>query len=263
MYNPEQLINAALKFLEKRFDLLGFKITTALEKLSSNIKGTQETQNRILNTMAAQFEQATKRIEKPKVIVEVDTDAIAKAVNKLSSEVTTILGRDTSLNLEPLLNEIKAVRMTLNENKPKDFPIDALDVVFKGLKPKESVRFDDTQMKGLMAALTNRGTSVSGDVMAARSASVFNVAMAAANTEYSFTFPANTVAYELRLRATDYPVLVALSTGKLPTSGDGLAYFTVPSYFIEKTPGLDWSGKKIYLQTETTSQVVEVICYTA
>ena len=92
---------------------------------------------------------------------------------------------------------------------------------------------------------------------------VANLSMPAVNTEYTYTLPANTVQYKIKMRADDVPFLLATTTGKLPTSGDGSAYMTIAAYYTESTAGLDLSGKTLYLQTASVSQVAEIIVYTA
>lgn len=265
MNGLEKIINAALKFLEKRLELLGFKITTSVDKLATSFKGSQELQSRTLTTMAAQFDAATKRMTNPEFDVQVDLDPLLgelREMAKVLRELVAKEGPETETSNRLLMMILEAVKSNQPEKLGKKF--DALDVVFKGLKPKESTKFDDAQMKGLMAALTgSRGVSPGGGVLAARSAELYNVSLVTANTQYSFTFPANTVSYAIRLRSTDIPVLAALASGKFPVSGDGTAYFTIPAYFIEKTAGMDWSGKILYLQADTATQVAEIICYTA
>lgn len=260
------IINAALKFLEKRIAGAALSVSKPIERLAGILEKQSDAQGRALAKLGAQFEAATARMEKPTFDVNVDMKPLLAELKDIQIGMERIAAKKGP-DLSVAEGYLKLILTAIQENSPKDFPIDAMDAVFKGLKPKDSVKFDDSQMKGLMAALTSsRGggsISVGGDVLAARNVDVDNVTMASANTEYSYTFPANTVGFELRLRADDVALLVAYTTGKLPTSGDGAAYLTVPSYFIEKTAGLDWSGKTIYVQTASASQVLEVIVYTA
>lgn len=259
------IVNAALKFLEKRIASAALTVSKPIEKLAGTLEKNSDTQSRSLARLEKAFESATKRMEKPSFDVNVDMDPLLAELKNIQ-QLMGVLAEKKGPDLKIAEGYLKLILSAIKENSPKEFPIDAMDAVFGKLKPKDSVKFDDKQMQGLMAALTGgRGNSmtVGGGVLAARTVAVDNVAMATADTEYSYTFPANTVGFELRLRADDVPLLVAYETGKLPTSGDGLAYLTVPAYFIEKTAGLDWSGKTIYVQAGTASQTLEVITYTA
>lgn len=260
----KKILNIFFTALNSHVDRGALAVVKAVDTLGKSVDKSSESQSRAIGRLEKQFEAATARMEKPTFDVNVDMDPLLAELRDIQAAMVKVAGKKGP-DLSVAEGYLKMILGAIKENSPKDFPIDAMDAVFGKLKPKDSVKFDDTQMKGLMAALTNSGNSmaVGGGVLAARNVDVDNVTMASANTEYSYTFPANTVGFELRLRADDVPLLVAYTTGKLPTSGDGLAYLTVPAYFIEKTAGLDWSGKTIYVQTGSASQTLEVITYTA
>lgn len=263
----KSIVNAALKFLEKRILSAAVMVSKPIEKLAGTIETNSDKQSRDLARLGAQFEAVAKRMEKPTFDVAVDLKPLLSELKDIQRSMERIVAKKGP-DLSVAEGYLKLILSAIQENAPEKIgeKIDAMDAVFKGLKPKDSVKFDEKQMQGLMSALTNgsrNSMAVGGGVLAARNVDVDNVSMAAADTEYSYTFPANTVGFELRLRADDVPLLVAYTTGKLPTSGDGLAYLTVPAYFIEKTAGLDWSGKTIYVQTGSASQTLEVITYTA
>lgn len=191
---------------------------------------------------------ASIKESRPKEPKPTDMTPVVRAVGELKAAVQdliTVVGKTNSNDgMAQLIATMKALKIEV---------------------PK-TIKIDGDQFR----ELRNVGNTGGGMVVAtgasalqARTAQVANVAMATANTEYSYTFPANTVGFELRVRDTDVPLLIAYETGKLPTSGDGSAYFTVPAYFVEKTPGIEWSGSTIYVQTGSASQVLEVISYTA
>jgi len=256
------IVNAALKFLEKRISGAASMVTNSVDQLGGTLEKQAAQQSRSMARLEAQFAAATKRMEKPTFDVAVDLEPLLAELRDIQAEMSKLQAPD----LSTAEGYLKLILTAIERNAPEKIghKIDAMDAVFKGLKPKDTVKFDDKQMQGLMAALTNKGgMNVGSGELLARSVTVTNVAMATANTEYSYTFPANTVGFELRLRADDVPLLVSYEAGKLPTSGDGSAYFTVPAYFIEKTAGIDWSGKTIYVQSGSASQVLEVIVYTA
>lgn len=185
---------------------------------------------------------AAVRESKPAESKPIDLSPVTTMLRELKTAVIDLAGAVNRTSSLEAIRELQGTMRSLRLEVPK------------------TVKIDDTQFR----ALSNvGGGAIAGGALGARSASVTNVAMTSANTQYTHIFPANTVAFELRVRSTDVPLLVAYETGKLPTSGDGSAYFTVPAYFVEKTPGLDWSGKTIYVQTASADQVLEVINYTA
>lgn len=191
--------------------------------------------------------------------VSVDTVSLEKELKELSRSVKafTKLTLDTK-NLEALLKLILEAQKAQDLSKLSD-GLTALREDIKGIKTYDTVKIDPNNLRLLSGAMS--GITTTGGVLAARNVTLANVSMDTANTQYSYTFPARTVEFQLRIRDDSTPLLVAYTTGKLPTSGDGAAYFTVPAYFIEKNTGLDWGGKTIYLQTASASMVCEVISY--
>lgn len=183
---------------------------------------------------------------KPKEAKPVDMSPVTRSLGELKAALSdlssTVRASDNKSTLNELLAAIKALKLTV----------------------PSTVKLDEQQFRALRSSGSST-TVVSGgsEQLSARNITVANVALSTANTEGSYTFPSNTVGFELRTRDTDVPLLVAYTTGKLPISGDGLAYFTVPAYFIEKTVGLDWSGKTIFFQTGSASQTVEILVYHA
>ncbi len=262
----KSIINAALKFLEKRILSAATTVTKSIDGLRGTIATNSEAERKEMQKFGGHLKALSERIENPKFDVNVDMGEVVECLGEMKNIL--LFMNEKSVDLSTVEQLLGALIETFKQGHPDAFAekIDALDAVFKGIKIPETIGFDPKQMKGLMTALTNAGggsITTGGGVLAARNVDVDNVAMTDANTQYSYTFPANTVGFELRLRADDVPLLVAYTTGKLPTSGDGLAYLTVPAYFIEKTAGLDWSGKTIYVQTGSASQTLEVITYTA
>ena len=118
-------------------------------------------------------------------------------------------------------------------------------------------------MKGLMGALTaSRGFGSGGEVKSAQNWAIATVAITTANTEYSYTFPANTVCWTLKLRGTVAVLYYASETGKLPVSGDNSDYLTLYVSGARSQDGVEWSGKTMYFESNTASQVVELEIFT-
>jgi hypothetical protein len=77
----------------------------------------------------------------------------------------------------------------------------------------------------------------------------------AANTEYSYTFPASTKGFRLNHR-TGKKVLIAFISGQ-----SGVSYVTIwPGTFLTET-SLDVSGLTIYYQSPTAGSIVEVLSW--
>lgn len=271
--------------------------TADVERVTTTLKQTTKEHNAKIAELTATLSGLEKTLKEGKndklLLVRID-DALEHLAEGLAA-LTKEAGVDRTA---PLLSKITELTTAVKANKPvKADPVKPVDLssVGKGLSelkmaigdlsravaatdsksafaglleaikalkldiPK-TIKLDDTQFR----ALSNVGRGGGGGQLTASGTPVVaNVAMTTADTEYSYTFPANTVGFQLRTRDVDVPLLVAFAAGKLPTSGDGSAYFTVPAYFVEKTPGVEWSGKTIYVQTGSASQVLEIINYVA
>lgn len=83
-------------------------------------------------------------------------------------------------------------------------------------------------------------------------ATTANVTMTSADTEYSYTFPAGTQKFSIKLRALNALLKVAFASG---TSGS--TYFTIP-YGDILVMEAKIGGSTIYFQSPTASQVAEI-----
>ena len=261
MFGSEKIINAALRFLEKRIALAALQVSKSIDKFGGFMEASANSQARTLAKLGAQFEAATQRMEKPTFDVAVDLDPLRAELQVIASKVE-MLAKKNGPDLRSTEVLLKLILDSIKENSPKEFPIDALDVVFKGLKPKDSVKFDDKQMASLMAAMTNRGFATDGGTKSATEWQVNTVTLTSANTEYEYTFPANAISWSLKLRGTTGILYYASATGKMPTSGDGTAYITVPAGAARSQDNVEYGGKKMYFQSDTASQVVEIDVFT-
>lgn len=81
---------------------------------------------------------------------------------------------------------------------------------------------------------------------------IANVSMTSANTEYSYTFPAGTRAFRIKLRALNAQLKIAFVSGE-----SGSTYLTVPyGDFLEMKAKV--GGATIYFQSASASQTAEI-----
>lgn len=239
----EKIIKAALVYLEKR-------LNGAMALLiKENKRNTDD-----LRKSLGELKVEPMKIEFPKA-EKVNMKGVEAKLDQLLKKPAV------EISFAGVMQELAALRAVVEKNAPEKIggKIDALDAVFKGLKPKDSVRFDDKQMQGLMAALTN-GIGGGGN-KAASGWDVVAVPMPDANTEYSYTFPANTVSWTMKLRnaATFY---YSAETNKLPVSGDNTSYMTVPANGTRSQDNIEWSGKTIYFESATAASTLELEVFT-
>jgi len=185
---------------------------------------------------------------------------VEKAISNIKLEATDI---DLS-GIDDLDDRLKMIlkELKLNKNKGVEGKLDTIITYLKAFKVviPQTFKLDTEQLRSIRSSGGGVG---SPSAMAARGATTSNVAIVNANTEYSYTFPANTVGFQIKLRSTNKAFLHSWQTGKMPTSGDGLAYQTDPIYSSREAEGLDFSGVKIFFQCTTGSQVMEIDVYTA
>lgn len=232
-----KVIKDALQYLEKRINGAADRIVKEIGKIK--------------------FEQADIKVEK----TVIDLAPVIKELQAIKKKEPVVV-KEVQLSVPDNGDLLRAILSAVQANKPEvlSTKFDAMDEAFKGLKPKDSVKFDDKQMQGLMAALTG-GRGVGGANKSALNWEVTRVVLTNADTEYSYTFPANTTSWTLKLRgaATFY---YASATGKLPVSGDNTAYMTVPSRGTRSQDNVEWGGKTIYFESPTAGSVVEMEVFT-
>lgn len=150
-------------------------------------------------------------------------------------------------------------------NQALEDKIDTLIEAVRGIKLNAPgvVKLDEMQVR----AMSNRsgGISTNGGNLAARNVTLSNLALTATNTQYTYTFPNNTVAWTIKLREQGVLGYYSFTTGTLPVvggGGDASNYGTIPQNFLQSQTNVDWSGKKIYLGAESATQVAEITVYT-
>ena len=153
---------------------------------------------------------------------------------------------------------------------PKKFDKDAQIIALlqgvitgvSGIKMPEIMKLDADQLREITAT-SKYGGGLGNPLPVARKVTVSNVSMTSANTEYSYTFPAGTVAFYMKLRSQSLVFTYAWLTGKLPTAGDGTAYMTTAQNFLQSRSYVDVSLRTIYFACASASQVMEIEVHTA
>lgn len=214
--------------------------------------------------------------------------AVAQLVSSMDKLRSTIADK----NNDDVVAAVKSLETATKANKPEKVDVSGFDKVVQGQKDLQAAVYNSgkatteavSTLAGMIAQLIEKpfpsfpsemklnrdqvamisrsGGGIGGSgVKPATKVTMANTAMASANTEYSYTFPANTTGWDVKLRSQDTLLYYAWETGKLPGSGDGSAYATVPQNGLQARDNVEWSGKTIYLETSGTSQVAEIVSY--
>jgi len=147
MIDIQKLMNAALKYLEKRIVMASDKIVKAIKDSEKRDDGGVQkainVQTATLKDVLGKQMVALEKVANPKFEVKVDK---------------------TPVNIEKpdfsAMEKMMALMLTsLEEMKPADYTesFDAFGKAILEAKPKDQVTINEKQMKGLMMALTNMG----------------------------------------------------------------------------------------------------------
>ncbi len=194
-----------------------------------------------------------EKIKEPSFTVSVDTTLLEDEVQQQTKALKSLKFPDNK-GVETMLSNILVGQNSIVK------ALTQLSTDIKGafssinLKVPDTIKLDDMQVR----AISSSRMPLNPAPLAPRTTNVRNVAMASANTEYSITLSAGTTGYFIKLRAQNVQLLLATATGKLPTSGDGTAYFSVAQNGYLSPMGMDVGGKTLYLQAGSASQVCEV-----
>lgn len=85
---------------------------------------------------------------------------------------------------------------------------------------------------------------------------VANVSMATKNTEYSYTLPAKTKKFKIKLRNIGYPLKLAIVEGE-----SGTTYVNIPNGGSHGQEDIRFPNIILYFQTTANTQVAEIISY--
>lgn len=198
-------------------------------------------------------------------------------------DLTPIVSAIKKLRVDPRpeINHLGTLLETLATAIQKVPPIDVVpvvsaigrveDILLKDAKNEKDVEIL-AALKGILKELKDTMKALSdkkpvyvgggGGTTYARNMTITNVSLASTSSEYTYTFPKGTLGWIIKLRDQGTLAYYAWTTGKLPTSGDGSAYMTIPQNFLRSQEGVNYNSKTIYLGAESNGQVLEVETYT-
>lgn len=247
------------QFLGKKLD----QVSNNISRL--NIDAAVGAQTRTLETAVARIERAIDKIKDPIFSGEVTIDTSA-----MERELRAALSALKALKI-PDIQTVEALLKSILVELQKDDDgteyqaltnaIGAVEAAVKNLALPTTFKIDQNQMRALTGSFSSMPTYPGP--MSARNVVTANVALTSSSTEYSYTFPANTQKWSLKLRDQGTLAYYAFVSGKMPAGGDSSNYVTISQNYVHSPDGVDWSGKVIYLGAESASQVAELTVYTA
>lgn len=260
-----------LKALKELGQHLGRKLDAISAAVQAAKPAKEDGSSRQLQAALLRLEQAVKKIQKPEFSgkLTVDGQPFAREIRGIAGEIKQLSAKLKPADTTKLENELIALCRAIDK-QPWDSVIGALGGVKAAIEasafnPKKgmTVKLDEMQLRQMSRG---GGTTVvrgGGEQLLARQVANTVLTLTNANEEYSYTFPANTLMWRLKARAQNAKVLYSWAEGTLPTSGDGSAYMTLPANFLDSRQGVDFSGKTIYVQSETAGAVLEIETYRA
>ena len=250
----QQLEDASKVLLanEKGRDLTGLQV--ALMKASGELQDTAQVMRNALGTFnSAELKQMNA------ALANIQKATLANKPKEVNIDLTPL-----SKRLEAVQNGIDALGKALQgmDNAPVIMGLGKLTDAINSiqLSSPSTIKLDEMQMKQI-ALRGGGGMSVAGGIDLATTPTIARKTLTSANTEYTYTFPRGTVSFYIKTVDQNVKLLYSWTTGTLPTSGDGTAYFTTPQNFVASRERAAFGGKTIYLQCATAGEVVEIESY--
>lgn len=253
-------------FLGKKLD----GITAAVKESKGGTSSGSNKELQQLSVLLQRIEKAVGKMQEPSFSGEitVDTKAFAGEIGGIAKEIREMAAGMKFPENDGLVKELQIMSRKL-DGQPWDKVIGALNGVktaleasAKAAKKGQVVRLEEDQLRSIRSSQASVVVGGS-EALSARNVRNVEVAMTDADTEYSYTFPANTVSWRLKLRAVNAKLLYSWASGTLPGGAGTDAYMTLPQNFLDSRDGVEFSGKTIYLQSPTAAQVAEIEVYTA
>ncbi len=243
------------------------KIHTSIEKLAQ--KGSAPSTKDEGTFMRVQFTALIKKLDevaravqnaKPEVKARVEFGEMITAIKSIKPK------EQKAIDFSSLEKKLDLLLIEARTDKQADL-LEKMSELTEALRSKKfefpkEFKIEEQQFRQLRSS--GSGTTVvsgGGSRMNATQVTVANVTVTSALVEYSYTFPANTVNFLMKLRAQNALLQYSWTTGNLPTSGDGLTYMTSPQGFIRGQNDVEISGKTIYFQSSVASTVAEFEVY--
>lgn len=180
-----------------------------------------------------------------------ERDVDMKPIKELSSIMSRMesaqkkMDREHSQYMKSLTDAIVALPKQIKFEVPKTF------------------KLDNEQLRSIRSAGGGAISLGTGGERTATRYTVANVALTDQNTPYAYTFPANTLSYTFKLRAAGANLYYSDDTDALPGGSGTDNYITLlPGLSARSQDNVEWSGKTIYFQSDTASQVVELEVFT-
>lgn len=267
-----QIFKELGSFLGKKITEMSNAVSGAFDKTSDKIvdgvthslKQSQSQHTQAFTASVTKLEKAIDKIKNPTFSGEVSVDgsAFAEEFEKITEEIRKA-GEGVSEQMPDLdLERIgRGLQMLVNkideiDNKSVVAKLDDVVDALKAIKMPAEFKIESNQLREISAS--GRGSIGGGGQMTARNVLNTVVSMTSANTEYSYKFPANTVSWRMKLRSRSASWNYSWITGKLAASGDGSAYISIPSNWLDSRAGVEFSNKTIYFESATASQVMEI-----
>lgn len=260
----EQVVNSALKFIEKRISQATDRLSSSFDGVISKLFSLNSQQTNVIEKSISRVEKAIDKIKDPVFSGEViiDTTNLEKELSRTAKDIKSSI---KPINIDDLKVALKMIYNCIeNQTKSAKEDFEKLGDALKSISfnVPDTFKLEEMQLRKLAGA--SKGISVDGGQMAARNVAITNLALTATNTQYSYTFPANTTAFTIKLRDQGTLAYYSFTTGTLPViggGGDASKYATIPQNYLQSQEGVDWSGKIIYLGAESASQVAEITVF--
>lgn len=217
--------------------------------------------------MIVALERIAKQTQEKPETDENENEDVVLALERVEKAIRETEAEEVEFDIQPLVNEVVQMRKESKEHGSMMMKMMGDMVAALGQLPRKfdfpkEFKLDNEQLRSIRSGGGSSVISMPGDVKTATRWQVDTVALTLANTEYSYTFPTNTVSWTMKLRTQGATLYYSSATGKFPTSGDSSDYMTMLPMGTRSQDNVEWSGKTMYLQSDTATQVVELDIFT-
>jgi len=236
------------------------EVSSVIDKTSKNSGLNFDFMQEQMKQLSAAMDKIAANVNAIKPTDMSETIKALKDVNKAVSGIKLVLPSNQVAKLDDISASIGGLRDAMISRAQYVDRTDEVIAAIRSIKIQvpESMKLDASQLGAIRYGGGGGGATASH----ARTAVTANVAMTTANTQYSYTFPSNTIGFRIKLRDQGTLMYYSWQSGTLPGSGTGTAYATVQQNGDIVRDNLDVGNKTIYFESDTNSMVAEIESFT-
>lgn len=238
----------------------GDAVVAALKNMNPTFSGNVNLDTGQLEDILSRQLQSLDSVDDTTALILVQLNDIQDSIKALKDSISSI---DVDIETPQIMAVLGEIRDEIKGDEEKAALLEKFSGIEQALSKikvdvPDKVQLSDSQFRELKQTMKGGTTRVVGGGGQrpdfATKQTIANVSVDN-SSESSYTFPGNTISFEMNITNQATKFHYAYESGKLPTSGDGSAYKTSPQNFIKSMDGVDWSNTTIYFELESSGSV--------